>query len=182
MSDALKSFFSFDEISEEKLLDICLFSPRNEKKTILFLGEVRCGKTTRFLQLIERIKALGLKVGGICQPESQGVYFARDIGSKEQQWIAERKGDSVFFNPEAFHWAAQRIMQARRSCDVLVVDEIGRLESFGKGHMPAVIQPIDDEKAFLHLLCVRKDAFNRVCRYLPEISGVVRLREIKKQK
>ncbi len=174
MSDTFKSSFCFDELSEENFFRLCRFASKKEKRVFLFLGGVRSGKTTRFLEIIKKIESLNLRVGGICQPEDQGTYFAQDFETKERKWIAERRGDSVFFNPEAFDWSAGKIIQARKSCDVLAVDEIGRLESYGKGHIPAVVRPIENEKTFLHLLCVRKDAFNRVCRYLPQVSAVIR--------
>ena len=175
MSDTYQSSFCFDELSEEGFLEVCRSMSGKEKKVFLFLGGVRSGKTTRFLEIIKKVKDLNLSVGGICQPEKQGTYFAQDIKTKAKKWIAERRGDSVFFNPETFDWSAEKIIQARRCCDVLAVDEIGRLESYGKGHISAIVQPIKDEKTFLYLLCVRKDAFNRICRYLPEISGVIHL-------
>lgn len=163
------------EFSEEDLLEYLRFQNggEGEVKTVALLGRVRGGKTTKLLKLAGRISGLGLRVGGICQPESDGVYFARDFETAESRWIARRENDSVFFNPETFGWAAQRIIHARKCCDVLAVDEIGRLESLGKGHLSALLQPVKGETIRLRLLAVRDDVFDDVCRFLPEIDGIM---------
>ncbi|MGN1080303.1 MAG: nucleoside-triphosphatase [Alphaproteobacteria bacterium] len=163
------------EFSEESLIEHISRLNTAEIETVILLGHVRSGKTTKLLKLIDRISALGLRVGGICQPEDGGVYFARDLETAECRWIARRENDSVFFNPDTFDWAAQKIIHARKSCDVLAVDEIGRLESLGKGHLPAVLQPVKDEKVRLRLLAVRDDALNGVRRFLPPVCSVVRV-------
>ena len=167
---------SVPELNEKDLICRCAGEDNKEAiKTFVILGRVRSGKTTRLLHLIDRISALGLRVGGICQPEDNGVYFAQDLETSERRWIARRENDTVFFNPETFDWAAQKIIRARASCDVLAIDEIGRLEGLGKGHLPALLQPVDKESAFLRILAVREDAFTAACRFLPALSGVIRV-------
>lgn len=161
------------EFSEESLVEYVRCLNAGEIKTVVILGHVRSGKTTKLLKLIDRISALGLRVGGICQPEDGGVYFARDLETAECRWIARRENDSVFFNPDTFDWAARKIIHARKNCDVLAVDEIGRLESLGKGHLSAVLRPVKDEKIRLRLLAVRDDVLNDVCRFLPPVCGTV---------
>lgn len=86
------------EFSEEDLLECLRFQNggEGEVKTVALLGRVRGGKTTKLLKLAGRISGLGLRVGGICQPESDGVYFARDFETAESRWIARRENDSVF--------------------------------------------------------------------------------------
>lgn len=161
------------EFSEESLMEYVRCLTAGEIKTVIILGRVRSGKTTKLLRLIDCISDLGLRVGGVCQPENDGVYFARDLETAECRWIARRENDSVFFNPDTFDWAAQKIIHARKSGDVLAVDEIGRLESLGKGHLSAVMRPVKDEKIRLRLLAVRDDVLGDVCRFLPPVDGVV---------
>ena len=62
------------------------------------------------------------------------------------------------FEVDGWQWAAQRVRQARRGADVVVVDELGRLEARGEGHLPALTQPLRGERARVWLLCVRADA------------------------
>lgn len=165
------------EFSEESLIEYVRTLKTGEIKNVVLLGDVRSGKTTKLLKIIGRVSLAGLRVGGICQPESGGVYYARDVETAEDLWIARRENDSVSFNPDAFDWAARKIVQARKNCDVLAVDEMGRLESVGDGHIRAVLRPLDDEKIRLRLLTVREKMFNGVRRFLPSLDGIVRVGE-----
>ena len=56
------------EFSEESLMEYVRCLTAGEIKTIIILGRVRSGKTTKLLKLIDCISDLGLHVGGICQP------------------------------------------------------------------------------------------------------------------
>lgn len=175
MSDLKSEYGVVREFSEDDFIEYIGTSDDAEIKTVVLLGRVRGGKTTKLLKITDRLRAFGVRVGGICQPEENGVYFARDIETAEKRWIARRESDSVFFNSETFEWAAQKIILARKCCDVLAVDEIGRLESLGQGHLSAVLQPVENETIRLRLLAVREDVFENLRRFLPTVYGVIRV-------
>ncbi len=175
MSDLQSEYGVVREFSEDDFIEYICTSDDAEIKTVVLLGRVRSGKTTMLLKITDRLRALGVRVGGICQPEENGVYFARDIETAESRWIARRENDSVFFNPETFDWSAQKIVLARKCCDVLAVDEIGRLESMGQGHLSAVLHPVRNETIRLRLLSVREDVFKDVRCLLPPVLGLLRV-------
>lgn len=134
-------------------------------------GAIRSGKTTRLGQIIGNLAAKGVKVGGIIQPERNGSYYVRDILSGEEVLLAEKtdqEKDGMYysFKPHAWHWARERIIEARRTCDVLAVDELGRLEARGTGHLPFILEEISDETVLCRLLSIRSDSFAAIERAL----------------
>lgn len=130
-------------------------------------GTIRSGKTTRLQQIAGHLAAKGVKVGGIIQPERNGNYYVRDILSGEEVLLAEKtsqENDGMYytFKPHAWHWAREKILKARRTCDVLAVDELGRLESRGLGHLPFILEDIPDETVLCRLLSIRSDSFSSI--------------------
>ena len=66
------------------------------------------------------------------------------------------------FDAAGWAWAADRIQRDRVLLDVLVVDEIGRLEAAGDGHMPALLDRMTGGNARWWLLSVRADVADTV--------------------
>lgn len=157
--------------------------PERLSETLAVTGDRRSGKTTKLKRLVTALTARGVKVGGILQPaaddspEPEG-YFVEDIRTRERKELARRlsspdESGLIFkFNPAAWEWAALKISEARRTCDVLIVDEVGRLEAAGKGHLPALLKEIPDETVFSRLLCVRTDCFGRVAETFPSVRRI----------
>lgn len=138
-------------------------------------GAIRSGKTTRLKQIAEYLSGKGLKVGGIIQPERNGSYYARDILSGEEVLLAEKTNqekDGMYysFKPHAWHWAREKIIKARRTCDVLAVDELGRLEARGMGHLPFILEDLPDETVLCRLLSIRSDSFSSIGHALGDIA------------
>lgn len=124
------------------------------------------GKTTAMEQILTLLRASGLKVGGVLQPavfqggERVG-YQLRDVATGEERPFARRRqargedGLGFDFEDSGWKWAGQRINRARQQGDVVVVDELGKLEARGEGHLPALLEPLHNERARLWLLSVR---------------------------
>ncbi len=166
-----------------KLTDFLTLCPERLSETIAVTGDRRSGKTTRLEHLVAALTARGIKAGGILQPASDTSpepegYLVKDIQTGEQKELARRiprpdESGLIFkFDPAAWEWAARKIDEARRTCDILVIDEVGRLEATGKGHLPALLKKIPDETVFSRLLCVRSDCFDRVAETLPRLRRV----------
>lgn len=139
--------------------------------THIISGMVGTGKTTKIREEIKELEQRGLKVGGIIQPRKDENYFVQDIQSGEKRLLAEKlpekkNGMGFSFHPETWVWAAEKIRFARTTCDVLAVDELGRLEAEGKGHMPAILEKIPSESVLARLFTVREDRQNEIKRFL----------------
>ena len=141
-------------------------------------GAPGSGKTTLVGDLLRRLRERGLEVGGITQPalveggERVG-YQLRDERTGEERLFARRsprrggaerrrekrgEGELGFsFDAEAWAWAAERIRRARAEADVLVVDELGRLEARGEGHLPALVERVKADRVRALVLSVRAD-------------------------
>jgi nucleoside-triphosphatase THEP1 len=135
---------------------------------VAVVGSPGSGKTTFVGELLRLLRERGLEVGGITQPalteEDQRVgYLLRDERTGEQRAFARRKpktaegGLGFSFDAEAWSWAAERIREARSTVDLVVVDELGRLEARGEGHLPALLARAEQEHARVLLLSVRAD-------------------------
>ncbi len=133
---------------------------------LLAVGAPGRGKTTAVEAAAAKLREAGWKIGGVVQQ-------ARDLGALRQGYdlvdlatgarfpFAKRRarpepGQLGFsFDPAGWAWAAERIHAARRDADVLVVDELGRLEARALGHLPALLEVVDGERARVWLLSVR---------------------------
>lgn len=136
-------------------------------------GEKRSGKTSKIRRMIGELKAAGIKTGGIIQPSFGSAhdpdgYEALDVETGETRILARKKafpqaGERFEFNEATWAWANEKILNARKTADVLIVDEIGRLEAEGRGHLPALTAEVGNESALFWILSTRKDAADAVC-------------------
>lgn len=144
---------------------------------ILLCGKKRSGKTSKILKKIEELKANGVKTGGIIQPSfgspaDPDGYNAVDVETGETRLLARKKAfpqtrERFEFSEDTWAWTNKKILNARKTADVLIVDEIGRLEAAGKGHLPALTATVKNESALFWLLSTREDAADGVRRRLP---------------
>jgi len=129
------------------------------------VGAPRTGKTTLTLRVLERLNERALSVGGVTQPAigagaHPAGYMVRCAASGKERLLATRRdrGQRGFcFQEQGWTWAQECIHHARLSAEVLVVDELGRLESRGEGHLPALLATVPGERVRVYLLAVRAD-------------------------
>ncbi len=106
----------------------------------LLTGAVGVGKTTVAGRVIELARQQGLICGGLLAPAMMapggriGIWGV-DIGTGERRVLARTDGDlggpaigPYSFDAAALAWAVGVVQAARNRCDLLVVDEIGKLE------------------------------------------------------
>ena len=136
---------------------------------VAVVGSWQAGKTTAVRSLAQALQAQGYAVEGLVQPalrsgEHVDGYDLIDVASGERRRLARRRrvklpGQLGFvFDEEAWTWAAERIRAARRAGQVVVVDELGRVEAdTGGGHLLALLEPMADETVRVRLLGVRED-------------------------
>jgi len=132
------------------------------------VGARGVGKTTHILALLAPLREQGLLIGGVVQPvryegDRRTGYDLVDVATGDRRAFARHRpprfdGDLCFrFDPTGWAWAAERIRAPRREADVVVVDEMGRLEARGEGHVPSLLEPLPHERARRWILAVRED-------------------------
>jgi nucleoside-triphosphatase THEP1 len=137
------------------------------------------GKTTALERTALRLRAGGLTVGGVVQraiDEGGGRhgYELVDVATGVHRPFARRRalpgpgGLGFDFEPDGWAWAAARIRQARGHADVLLVDELGRLEAEGRGHLPALLEHPGRERSQAWVLAVRDLAVGPLIERLGE--------------
>ncbi|MBW2731955.1 MAG: DUF2478 domain-containing protein [Deltaproteobacteria bacterium] len=143
---------------------LALTMTRSEPQRVFIVGARGAGKSTRLAQLATALRDKGLRVGGVLQPagerdehgKAQG-YDLLDLKTQQTRPFARCSAAGYAFEAEGWAWARERIEEARREADVLIVDELGRLEADGAGHLKGLRSPLPKQRAQLWLLGVRWD-------------------------
>lgn len=150
------------------------------------LGSPGVGKTSTLLQVAERLREAGLQVGGVAQPAlyrdgARVGYELLDLATGEKRPFATLTsqggidGTRFAFDEAGWVWAAERIRAAMRTADVVAVDEVGRIEAKGDGHMRALLGPATFGRARWWLLAVRSDCADAIQEQVGEFAVRVTL-------
>jgi len=124
---------------------------------VLFTGEIGIGKST---VLQKTIAVLGLNAGGLqsYSPQERGVLpktlYLRAYGDHAQgEFLCVLPdGDKSRITPVFDDWGVRLLEQARASCDVIVIDEIGRLERSAGAYHRALKACFDGKKPVLGVI------------------------------
>ena len=124
---------------------------------VLLTGEIGIGKST---VLQKTIKALGLSVGGLqsYSLQARGVLpktlYLRAYGDRGQgEFLCELPdGDKSRIAPVFDDLGAKLLLQAQAAHDVIVIDEIGRLERFASAYHQALEACFSGDKPVLGVI------------------------------
>lgn len=137
----------------------------------LLTGPKGCGKSMQALEIVRRLREAGLRVEGFVQAgtvdalERKGYDLVR-LRNEQRLELArpgsqERPGEEAFcswvFRPSAFGVAREWALEDGPGADVIVVDEVSKLEAAGKGHHDVIAWGLGREDVKVMLLCVRAD-------------------------
>jgi len=124
-------------------VDIKLLS--GPRQVIIITGSVGCGKTSLVEKAAHLLKTEGVSVAGLIAPrlgeaEEQRGYIVHDLRTGKERVLARttpfntplRQG-SFYFDEESFYWAEELVSRSLNS-QVLILDEVGRLELRGNGY------------------------------------------------
>ncbi len=126
-------------------------------KNVLITGRPGVGKSTLVSRLIDRARTLGMRVGGLSTPEirvgGRRIGFKLvDIATGEEGILAKIgiRGPMVSkygVNLEDLRSVGvNAIKRAIDEADLIVIDEIGKMELFSNEFKRAVIMALDSEK------------------------------------
>jgi len=130
---------------------------------IFLTGLPGCGKSTILLNVIEILKQKGVKIGGIITPEKREkgeriAFLVKDVYSGKENFLAKlqageknklKVGKYVVFKEEFEEIALPALDFALKNCDIIVIDEIGRMESFSEKFMEVVKEILESDKPIL---------------------------------
>lgn len=114
-----------------------------QSKIFIVTGDIAAGKTSCIKNTIELLRQNSISASGILSPrlmeENQTIgYDIFDIANKTTTPFLRTKGDAsqarigkYFINPEGFN-AGQEALH-KQGADIIVIDEIGKLELTGEG-------------------------------------------------
>lgn len=139
----------------------------NAPYRIAVTGEKHVGKTTALKAIFELLKAKHIDAAGFIEKavfmDDQRVgYDFLDLRTRERAIVARRQAARVpyIFEEHAWDWA-KRILRSSESSQVLLIDELGRLEAAGNGLMPALRDSLERHPRHL-IASVREDAFGLI--------------------
>jgi nucleoside-triphosphatase THEP1 len=134
-------------------------------RRVAISGPSGSGKTTALRALGQLLAPHGLSAGGVLQPcdrdgNDRRGYWLEDVASGERRDFARRRiaaSHGFDFEDAGWNWAAERIRAARRERTLVIVDELGKVEARGGGHLLPLLETIDGSER-LWLCGVRQDA------------------------
>jgi nucleoside-triphosphatase THEP1 len=161
--------------------------------SVVLTGEVHIGKTTVCRAVVELARERGYCVRGILTPpilDSQGtrlgietVNLATGVRRElARVWRGQRKKEEdwdwdgphmgpYFFDSGVLEWAQDTISHdIALGCDLLVIDEIGRLELERGIGFSQVLDPLDTGVVVRSLLVVRATLLEAFRRRLPGLE------------
>jgi nucleoside-triphosphatase len=153
------------------------------KRIKVLTGTINCGKTTYAAAMVMEKRSSGRLVGGILSRAfwdkgvKRGFYFEDILTGKRILLCAERGygGEEFkksggpdtgrfFFNPNAFLFAETSLLAARRA-DIIIIDELGRLEAGEKGLYSVTKRLIDEFDGEL-VLVIRRELVEDILNVL----------------
>ncbi len=147
-----------------KLMD---YAEGEKIRRVKIFGITGCqgsGKSTSIQIIADKFSNDGMRVGGFYQNKVAGenekttTFDLIHFSTKKSVRLAEGEGRRGFkFDQKAFEIASEWLTEDAKSSDILLVDELGILESKGKGHANALIQVIRKNPEIVIVATFRKD-------------------------
>jgi nucleoside-triphosphatase THEP1 len=155
-------------------------------------GPPHSGKSTQMERLFRLLASGGVSAGGVVQmargdAQPAAAYDAVDLRSGERRplvsFVAAEDGRPrrAVFDESGFVQAAAWIRRAAAECSVVLVDELGRWEADGGGHMAAVLDALASPALRVLVVAVRLDAQARVLKRLGSVAGVYDVEALRRE-
>ena len=132
--------------------------PRN----FFVTGRPKSGKTTLIRKVVEELKEMGLRVGGFVTPEekehgTRTGFHVQDLESGKVAVLAVAGGGGprvgkYGVDVKSFEGIALPVMERFKEYDVIVVDEIGRMELESAGFADALEEILNSKTPLIAAL------------------------------
>jgi nucleoside-triphosphatase THEP1 len=150
-------------------------------------GPKGSGKSTHALDLAARLRAKGLRVAGFVQVgrtdelDRKGYDLLRLTDGSctplARPGGAERDGTEQFcswtFDAQAFRTACDWVYNDAAAADVIIMDEVSKLEAAGRGHHDIIVWSLGLHERKVVVLCVRSDQLFYVVEKFALEEGLV---------
>ena len=148
-------------------------APTRTRLSMIFgiTGLPGSGKTTLLRLLHSRATALGIDCGGFLQlrvedrPAHAVAYQIKRLRTGRELTIAQRRQSECFeFFEDAFIASRQWVLEEQDSCELMILDELGKLEANGDGHAESVEALRSVSPTRVIVVSLRKDALDVLCK------------------
>ena len=157
-----------------------------EARIGLLTGPVGVGKTTVTERVVGLARRQGLVCGGVLAPaminscgQKAGIWGV-EVGTSERRVLARTDRDlggpsigPYSFDAEALAWAARAVERSIGACDLLIVDEIGKLELWRGIGLAPVLPRLSAGEAKRALILVRDSLLSELQARLGPVDQVV---------
>lgn len=157
-----------------------------EARLGLLTGPVGVGKTTVAERVVGQARRQGLVCGGVLAPaminscgQKAGIWGV-DIGTGERRILARTDRDlggpsigPYSFDASALAWADGAVDRSVGACDLLVVDEIGKLELWRGIGLAPVLSRLAAGEVERALILVRESLLSELQARLAPVEQVV---------
>lgn len=160
-----------------------------QPRLTLVVAPLNGGKTTHLVKLIDAAERDGLVVSGVlalANPEKTW-YRLKDLSTTESRLALSEKQElgkgrigRFFIDDEAFAWANALIERSLATADVVVFDEIGKLETQEHGLAPSFHKALAQERAII-LAAVRDAHVEVVMNHFGLEASALTLVQVKKE-
>jgi nucleoside-triphosphatase THEP1 len=152
----------------------------------LLTGPVGVGKTTVAERVVGLTRQQGLVCGGVLAPaminrcgQKAGIWGV-EIGTSERRILARTDRDlggpsvgAYSFDADALDWAAGAVERAIGACDLLIVDEIGKLELWRGIGLAPILSRLSAGEVERSLVVVRDSLLGELQDRLRPVEQVV---------
>lgn len=135
-----------------------------KKRLLLLTGSPGIGKTSIVIKIVEALRAMGYRVGGMmsCEVRSLGSrvgFSILDVGDGERGWLARmdqtqgpRVGKYRVNMKDLETIGAQAVLKAVENSDVVVIDEVGPMEMFSEEFENCVRAAVESPKLIVSVV------------------------------
>ncbi|MBD3229907.1 MAG: NTPase [Candidatus Lokiarchaeota archaeon] len=163
------------------------------KKNIVITGRPGCGKSTLALKIKDLLEAHDYKVGGLITPEIKDGR--RRKGFKIIDICKNKKGILARINqsdgPRVSKYkvnledlnniSTEAIRNAINECDLIIIDEIGKMELFSESFQDNVLHALNSKKIVLATMGGIKHQFVKKIKERKDIEIITLTRENRDQ-